>query len=271
MQPVGHGATMIRFTILTATFNRAHTLSRVFHSLSAQTFTDFEWLIVDDASTDGTQDLVATWKAFFPIRYIRIPHRGKHGAINAGVAVAAGEFIVIFDDDDACEAAALSRFDYHWRQIPNPAEFSTLSVLCRDPDGNICGKPFPSSPVDATNLRELMLFSGNAERWAMVRTDVLRQFPYPEGEPYVMEGLVWNRMMKHYKVRLVNEPLRILYPTPGSITTKGRELLTASPKATLRYFFELATSSAPIGVRLKSAANVLRFCVLSLPRMLLRN
>ena len=51
------------FTVFTATYNRAHVLHRVYHSLRAQTFRDFEWLVVDDGSSDGTGALVAGWRA----------------------------------------------------------------------------------------------------------------------------------------------------------------------------------------------------------------
>ena len=63
------------FTVFTATRNRAHTLPRVYESLKAQTFRDFEWLIIDNESTDGTPDLVARWQdeAPFPVRYIIRP------------------------------------------------------------------------------------------------------------------------------------------------------------------------------------------------------
>ena len=51
------------FTVYTPTYNRAHTLHRCYESLKVQTFRDFEWLIVDDGSTDGTAELVAGWQA----------------------------------------------------------------------------------------------------------------------------------------------------------------------------------------------------------------
>ena len=72
------------FTIFTATFNRAHTLHRVFDSLQAQSLQDLEWLIVDDGSTDQTAETVAAWEkvAQFKIRYVRQDHGGKHIAYN---------------------------------------------------------------------------------------------------------------------------------------------------------------------------------------------
>ncbi len=92
------------FTVFTATFNRAHVLHRVYHSLRAQTFRDFEWLVVDDGSTDGTGALVEAWRAEadFPIRYRYQENRGKHVACNRAVAEARGRFFLTLDSDDAC-------------------------------------------------------------------------------------------------------------------------------------------------------------------------
>src|ERR1700733_14660423 len=75
------------FTIFTPTYNRAHTLHRCFESLSAQTLHDFEWIVVDDGSTEGTGQLVEGWikAAKFPMRYLRQDHGGKHIAHNLGL------------------------------------------------------------------------------------------------------------------------------------------------------------------------------------------
>ena len=75
-------------TILTPTFNRAHLLPRLFESLVHQTSFNFEWLVIDDGSTDETQDLFveeAFMSAPFPIRYYKQENGGKHRALNAGV------------------------------------------------------------------------------------------------------------------------------------------------------------------------------------------
>ena len=91
------------FTVFTATRNRAHTLPRVYESLKAQTFRDFEWLIVDNESTDGTPDLVARWQeeAPFPVRYFYQANRGQQGSRNRAAAEARGELFLTLDSDDS--------------------------------------------------------------------------------------------------------------------------------------------------------------------------
>src|SRR5258708_9558944 len=258
----------MRFTILTPTYNRAHTMGKVYESLCVQTFSDFEWVIADDGSTDGTKELVATWKPVFPIRYFWQANRGKHTAMNLGVAKAAGEFVLFFDSDDSCIPTTLERFDYHWRQIPDPARFANLSCLCRRPDGSIVGKPYPADCVDAFSFADQLRYR-SAERWGIIRTDVLREFPWPEGVRYAAEGLVWNRMSRKYAARFVNEALRIYEPNPHGVSSNVTALRRASPKATLMYYRELALSPAPLLVRLRGAANLCRFAAIEAGRRLM--
>src|SRR5258707_14117604 len=104
------------FTVFTPTWNRAHTLHRAYQSLHAQTFRNFEWLIVDDGSTDNTREIVEKWQAEseFPIRYIYQENQGKAAAFNRGVREAQGALFLTLDSDDACVNQALERFKYHW-------------------------------------------------------------------------------------------------------------------------------------------------------------
>lgn len=256
----------MRFTVLTATYNRACTIEGVYRSLCAQTFHDFEWVIVDDGSTDGTAELVSSWKPFFPIRYTWKPNEGKHTAVNMGVAQAAGEFIAILDSDDSCVPRTLERFDYHWRQIANPENFANLVCLCSR-DGEIHGSPFPNDCGDAFTVRENLALAA-AERWGIVRTNVLRMFPYPvfKNERNIQAGIVWSRIHKRYATRYFNEALRIYTHTPGSLCNMGRDLRFSNPKGAVLYNAELALSDAPAKIRLKSALNVVRFSAFAAAR-----
>lgn len=259
----------MRFTVLTPTYNRAHTLAAAYQGLCAQTFRDFEWVIVDDGSTDGTGELVASWKSFFPIRYTWKPNRGKHTAVNIGVAQAAGEFVTVLDSDDRCLPHALERLDYLWRQIPNPDRFFNLIGLCTAEDGSIFGNRFLQDQVDALNLGDALALVGNADRWGMMRADILKKFPYPEfkNERFILEGVVWNRVLKKYGARFVNEPLLIAGYAPGGLGRQG-DLRYSSPKGAVIYHLELAFSNVPAKIRLKSAISAARFSFVAVAREL---
>jgi glycosyltransferase involved in cell wall biosynthesis len=209
------------FTVLTATFNRVHTLPRVWESLRAQTFEGFEWVVVDDGSTDATADLVRRWagEAPFPVRYLHQENRGKHVAINRGVAVSVGELIVILDSDDACVPTALERFAFHWRSIPDARRNAYYAVVCHcaDPKGRRVGDPFPAAVVDARGLDPRYRWKARGEKWGTVRADLLRAHPFPEKPERIRipESVVWDRLALTHLARFVDETLRIYHLEPG--------------------------------------------------------
>ena len=206
------------FTVFTPTYNRADTLGRVRDSLEAQTFRDFEWLIVDDGSTDGTGQLVERWRRTtrFPIRYLYQSNAGKHVAFNRAVREAKGALFLTLDSDDACVPEALERLLYWWEQIPQDerAGFSAVTALCQDQTGRLVGTRFPESPFDGTSIELRWRHRVRGEKWGFQLTEVLRSHPFPEpaGARYVSESYVWRAIdASGYKTRFVNEVLRIYW------------------------------------------------------------
>lgn len=216
------------FTVYTGTRNRAHTLQRPFDSLCAQTFRDFEWLVVDNESTDGTEDLIADWQAeaAFPIRYIRHANRGHHGSSNRAVEEARGRFFVTLDSDDGAVPEALERFKAIWDGIPEEQRhrYSAVTALCRQPDGTPVGDAFPASPFDSNPSEVRYRYRVMGERWGFHRTDVMRVYPYPTIPGYVgmmSSHLVWGTIGRHYLTRYVNEYLGIVDFSGSDTLTKG--------------------------------------------------
>ena len=89
-------------TVFTPTFNRANTLVRLYESLCRQTSDAFEWIIIDDGSTDNTEDVVKTWlkEQKFPIRYIKKENGGLHTGYTTAIANMNTELNVCIDSDD---------------------------------------------------------------------------------------------------------------------------------------------------------------------------
>ena len=215
------------FTVFTPTYNRAHTLHRVYKSLKAQTYRNFEWLIVDDGSTDNTYKLVEKWQEenLFPIRYLYQKNSGKHIAFNRGVREAKGELFLNLDSDDGCIPQALERFLYHWDTILEERKnnFSAVTCLCQDQQGKIVGSRFPFESTDSNLLEIRYKFKVSGEKWGFHRTDILLKFPFPEisGQKFISENVVWNAISRQYKARFINEPLRIYFGGSDQLTKSG--------------------------------------------------
>lgn len=216
------------FTVFTPTYNRAHSLGRVRDSLAAQTFTDFEWLIVDDGSSDGSAALVAGWQAEspFPIRYHYQDNQGKHVALNRGAALARGELFLTLDSDDACLPQALERLAWHWRQIPpeKRSRFAGVAGRCQDQHGRPVGSPLPRPIMEVSALELRHRWGVRGELWGFTRTDLVQVHPAPEppGARFVPEDLVWTPIALTRLTRFVDEPLRVYHlDQADSLTASG--------------------------------------------------
>ena len=89
-------------TVFTPTYNRYGLLLNLKRSLDKQTDKDFEWIIVDDGSSDGTRELVNSWMNYskYSIKYYLQKNSGKHIAYNKGVELAQGNIFICVDSDD---------------------------------------------------------------------------------------------------------------------------------------------------------------------------
>jgi len=218
------------FTVITPTFNSARTLFRVFDSLRDQTFKQFEWVVVDDGSTDETHELIEQYiqQSTFPIIYIWQENSHKKTAVNRGVEKANGQLVLVADDDDEIPARALEIMYDYWNKLPsqNKSIISGVTGLCVDQKGNLVGDQFPSEVMESTNLDISILYNVNGEKWGFKRRDIMIEFPYPEDIPgYVPESLVWSRIDRQYKTLFVNDVFRIYHMDRqyNKLQIRGRE------------------------------------------------
>jgi glycosyltransferase involved in cell wall biosynthesis len=98
-------------SILMPTYNRAAFLPAAFESVAAQTFADWELIVVDDGSTDDTEEAVSRLAKRFtqPVRYVKQANAGAYAARNAALGLAVAPYVAFYDSDDVWLSHHLSR------------------------------------------------------------------------------------------------------------------------------------------------------------------
>ena len=253
-------------TILTPTYNRASLLPRLFDSLLRQTNKDFEWIVVDDGSTDDTREVVANLKekcgGAFPMGYVYKANGGKHMAINIGAERARGELLFIADSDDLLTDDALETVANSWHDISDDKSFAGIAGLDIAMDTcEVIGSGLPQEHIDcnAIDIRYRHHVTGDMKE--VFRTEVLREFPFPEftGERFCPEQLVWFRMAWRYRLRYINKPIYIADYQPDGITAGITRARMRNPSASMLTYAELTECPVPFLVKVKAAINFWRF------------
>lgn len=151
-------------TIFTPAYNRAHTIGRTYESLLRQTCKDFEWLIVDDGSTDNTRELVESWikEDKIPIRYICQDNQGMHGAHNTAYRNISTELNTCIDSDDFMPDEAVEKIIRFWKEHGSD-KYAGIVGLDQTEDGKIIGAPFPES-LKETTLQGYYAHGGSGDK-----------------------------------------------------------------------------------------------------------
>ena len=134
---------MKTLTVFTPAYNRAHTIGRTYKSLCRQTCKDFEWLVIDDGSSDNTKELVEGWikENKIPIRYIYQQNQGMHGAHNTAYANITTELNTCIDSDDFMPDDAVENIVYFWKQNGSD-KYAGIIGLDQVVSGEIIGTKF---------------------------------------------------------------------------------------------------------------------------------
>lgn len=210
------------FTIFTPTYNRAYCLIRLFESLCAQTFRNFEWIIVDDGSIDSTKEVVDRFKpiAEFSIVYVKTINGGKHRATNVGIKLARGKWFITVDSDDWLESNGLEVIRNSLGQVKPGEMVSTIIVLKKTLDGGIIGDKFS---WDLENYIDMIYRMINGDKLIILFSEFLKTFSFKEfsGEKFITESSLFLQYAQKYsdtRTLFINEPLYIVEYLPDGLT-----------------------------------------------------
>ena len=196
---------MKRLTIFTPTYNRAYILPKLYDSLCEQTCQDFEWLIVDDGSTDLTKELVEEWRQEKKVKliYIYQDNSGKMMAHNKAVQASKTELFMCVDSDDhLCSAQVVREIISYWDCHHKNSKDDICGIIAYKKIGQN-QMPFPEG-MSIAHKSELPIKGFRGETALVFKRDVLEQYPFPSfiGEKFVTDVYIYDQIDQKYNFML---------------------------------------------------------------------
>jgi glycosyltransferase involved in cell wall biosynthesis len=204
----------IKITVFTPSYNRCNTLGRVFSSLVRQTNHRFEWLIIDDGSTDDTASLVnslAKQTTKFRIRYVYKSNGGKHSTYEYCGRFAKYEFFIPLDSDDELFPWTIEKCYEYLEQLSRRVDKNSIAGLIGNAvndSGSIEGKVFDKNII-LHDFGRLILRSNFGDHFEIYRTCLLKEFSFPKAGPelYIPESYLYHKISRSYKILTAGEIL----------------------------------------------------------------
>lgn len=258
------------FTVFIPTYNRAHTLTRLFESIEKQTFADFEVIIVDDGSVDNTREIVESYikSSKHKARYFHQENSGKHIARNLAVNHSDGYLFNTIDSDDVFTEDSLEQMYRSWIAMEEKTEeYAGIMGLCAYMDTEkVIGDQFPENIHDINHVEMNEIYNIKGDKTQCIKTSIMKKFPYPtiNNEKFIAESIVWNRIGLKYKFRCINKVLKYVEYLPDGLSSDNVSLRVKNINNTVLYYSEYVNDIIPnykIGFsrRLKAYINYVRF------------
>lgn len=253
-------------TIFTPTFNRAKTLPRLYQSLCSQTSCNFEWIVVDDGSTDETESLVASWKSEGKVKitYVKQVNSGKMAAHNVGVELCKTELFLCIDSDDWIVPNAVELIIKKWKKENLPKEICGLiayKIICNGQKRSL-KSIFPEKKFSTLHALYQEGFVGDTT--LVFRTEVIRKFKFPTFEKFITESYVYDQIDQEYSYLLMREAITVCEYLNDGYTRNSLLLKKKYPKGWAMYYGQYYDFFAKkMKTKIKYAALVLFFSGLS--------
>lgn len=227
---------MKTLTVFTPTYNRLHTITRTYESLCRQTCDDFDWLIVDDGSSDGTREWVESlgekvqekgsafdWMGCmmgnddenhfviqtpqFRLEYVYKPNGGLYTGYNVAYAVIQTELCVCIDSDDYMPDDAVEKIVEVWANRPKGKAYCGIVGL----DFNVLdGKPIGGCFPEGMHEAYMMEIPHRGDAKQVLRTDLMKQVAPQvgfQGEKDFNPFYMLMQVMDKYPLLVINDNL----------------------------------------------------------------
>jgi len=209
-----------KITVITPTYNRAHTLNRVYESLKKQVFKNFVWIIMDDGSTDNTQELVNKFsnENLIEIKYFQGKNRHKFITVFEGIKKVKTPYFVIIDSDDSWPQDSFEILYEEVSKIKNQDQFIGVIGHSVDTQGNLVGNLFPGDGFTGSILEMRYKYKVRGDKNGIFITKSylkeLDKYDYSiyENKGYIPQSVFFTTYdSQGIKTKFINKVIRIYH------------------------------------------------------------
>ena len=229
-------------TVFTPSYNRVNTLKILYDSLLKQGEANFEWLVVDDGSSDNTKEYIDSLisENKIKINYIYKENGGKQAAYNLGLEKALGDIFLCIDSDDMLADNALEIIENDFNENLDVAGIMYNQGYISD-KSKIIGTPFPKDDLIDTYYNVYHKLHVTGDKLIVFKTDIAREYYFPliEGEKFIPEALIYNRVSLKYKFLCKNRIMAYKDYLGDGYSANYFNLVKKNPKGNALYYLEL--------------------------------
>ena len=246
----------MKFSIIIPLYNKAPYIRKALETVCAQTYTDYEVIVVDDGSTD---DSYAIAEAFFhssrlsplAFRLIRQANAGVSVARNNGVAQASGEYVAFLDADDWWEPTYLERMAQLIEDYPEAGLYGMNYIYYKPGKTRVAlhtDTGYINYPKEYLRNNAMMIFTSSSSSSRKVYEEM---GGFPIGIKLGEDFLLWAKIALHYPVAFCNEPLAY-YNNDVPVNMRATRNLHHPNNHMLFRMDSIASSLSPLASSLKS-------------------
>lgn len=223
-------------TVFTPTYNRKNNIENCYRSLQRQSSYNFEWLIIDDGSTDDTVSLVREWQGnnkSFSIRYIYKENGGLNTGYNVGIENAETELFMCVDSDDWLPDDAIEKIEKIWNKIDHNRYVGIMGID-RYEDGNCVGEMFPEDIHEMFLYEKLTKYCITGDKKMIHKTELLKKVsPMPsfEGEKFFNPSYMMYKLDQFGKLYVTNDCFCIVDYQPDGMSSNIYKQYRNSPRS----------------------------------------
>lgn len=256
-------------TIFTPTFNRANLLPNLYRSLSNQTSNNFIWMVIDDGSTDNTEEVVNEWInkcSDFKIEYYKKENGGLQSGYVEAIKHLSTELAMCIDSDDCAMPNTVELVERAWKKCDHDKYAGLFGLDCYS-DGTILGGFFSKNQetVDLISLAVGREKRTPPDRALVIRSELYRKAKpakrYP-GERTMNATYLHLQIAENYLFVVLNEPLiQVEYQEDGLSGTKKKHYLSAPNTYADWRLYLLSLAGAPISFYIRNAIHYVSSCI----------